>query len=93
MPSASRIARLLVEFGRRPPQQLRKVLVNGEPGLVVRDADGILSVLTLTLDGGRIVAIDVVRDPGKLTRVADMLPGQGPAETGPSGKCRGPADR
>jgi len=44
-----------------------------EPGLVVRDSDGILSVLTLTLDDGRIVAIDVVRDPGKLTRVADSL--------------------
>lgn len=70
---ASRIAALLVAFARRPPLQLRKALVNGAPGLVVRDADGILSVMTLTLDDGRIVAIDVIRDPGKLTRVADLL--------------------
>ncbi len=74
---ASRIAALLVAFARRPPLQLRTALVNGAPGLVVRDADGILSVMTLTLDDGRIVAIDVVRDPDKLTRVADLLPAPG----------------
>ena len=45
----------------------------GAPGLVLRDADGILSVIALTLGDGRISAIDVVRDPGKLTGVADML--------------------
>jgi RNA polymerase sigma-70 factor (ECF subfamily) len=61
---ASRIARLLVGYARRPPLQLRKALVNGAPGLLVRDADGVLSMLSLTLDGGRITAIDVVRNPG-----------------------------
>jgi RNA polymerase sigma-70 factor, ECF subfamily len=70
---ASRIAGLLVGYSRRPPLRLRKALVNGAPGLVLRDADGILSVMALTLDDGRITAIDVVRDPGKLTGVADML--------------------
>jgi RNA polymerase sigma-70 factor (ECF subfamily) len=70
---ASRIAQLLVGYSRRPPLQLRKALVNGAPGLVLRDADGILSVLALTFDGGRITAIDVVRDPEKLTGVADLL--------------------
>jgi RNA polymerase sigma-70 factor (ECF subfamily) len=69
---ASRIAAVLVAFARRSPLQLRTALVNGSPGLVVRDADGILSVMTLTIDDGRIVAIDVVRDPDKLTRVAGM---------------------
>ena len=70
---ASRIAQLLVGYSRRPPVQLREVLVNGAPGLVLRDADGILSVLALTFDDGRITAIDVVRDPEKLTGVAEIL--------------------
>ena len=52
--------------GRRPPQQPRTALVNGAPGLVVRDADGILSVMILTLDDGRTTAIDVIRNPDKL---------------------------
>lgn len=68
-----RIAALLLAFARRPPRQLRKALVNGAPGLVVRDADGILSVMTLTVDDDRIVAVDVIRNPDKLTRVAGLL--------------------
>jgi len=70
---ASRIAELIAVYARRPPLELRKVLVNGAPGLIVRDADGILSVLALTLDAGRVVAIDVVRDPGKLIRVEEAM--------------------
>jgi RNA polymerase sigma-70 factor (ECF subfamily) len=43
--------------------------VNGAPGLVLRDADGVLWVISFTVDGGRIAAIDVVRNPDKLTGV------------------------
>jgi RNA polymerase sigma-70 factor, ECF subfamily len=43
------------------------VNVNGAPGLVV-DADGVRSVIAFTIDGGRITAIDVVRNPAKLRR-------------------------
>ena len=64
---AAPIAALLVGFGRRPPRWMRVALVNGAPGLVIRDADGVLSVMALTVDAGRITAIDVIRDPGKLT--------------------------
>ena len=70
---APRIAGLLVGFARRPPLRVRKALVNGAPGLILRDADGVLSVLALTFDGDRITAIDVVRDPGKLARATDIL--------------------
>ncbi len=70
---APRIAGLLVSFARRPPLRVRKALVNGAPGLILRDADGVLSVLALTFDGDRITAIDVVRDPGKLARATDIL--------------------
>ena len=44
---------------------------NGAPGLVLRDADGVLSVISFTVDGGRIAAIDVVRNPDKLTGVPE----------------------
>jgi len=60
---AAAIARLLTGYARRPPPVFRAALVNGAPGLVGRDADGVLSVLALTVDGGRITAIDVIRDP------------------------------
>jgi RNA polymerase sigma-70 factor (ECF subfamily) len=68
---AAAIARLLLGYARRPPLRMRTALVNGAPGLVIRDADGVLSVMALTVDAGRIVAIDVIRDPDKLTAVAD----------------------
>ncbi|MGQ4599568.1 RNA polymerase sigma factor SigJ [Nocardia sp. R6R-6] len=43
----------------------RAVLVNGRPGLVVFDGTHI-GVFAFTIDDGRIVAIDVVRNPDKL---------------------------
>ena len=48
------------------------VLVNGAPGLVVRDAGQVLSVIALTVDGGRITAIDIIRDPDKLSSVSGL---------------------
>lgn len=72
---AARIAALIVGYARRPPVRMLKAVVNGEPGLVIRDAEDILSVLTLTVDNGRIVAIDVVRDPVKLSSAAALLAG------------------
>jgi RNA polymerase sigma-70 factor, ECF subfamily len=45
--------------------------VNGAPGLVLRDADGVLSVISFTVDGGRIAAIDVIRNPDKLADASE----------------------
>jgi len=70
---AAAIGRLLAGFARRPPLRMRTALVNGSPGLVMRDADGVLGVVALTIDAGRITAIDVIRDPDKLTAAADLL--------------------
>jgi RNA polymerase sigma-70 factor (ECF subfamily) len=72
---ARRIAELAAGYARRPPLRMLKALVNGTPGLVIRDADGVLSVLALTSDGDRVTAIDVIRDPAKLARAADLLDG------------------
>ena len=66
---AQDVARILLGFAARGPAEVRTVLVNGTPGLVVRDAGQVLSVIALTVDRGRITAIDVIRDPGKLTSV------------------------
>jgi len=68
---AERVARDLVLLTRRPPRRLGTATVNGAPGLVVLDADGVLSVVSFTVDGGRITAIDVVRNPDKLSGVQE----------------------
>ena len=40
-------------------------------GLVMRDGDGVLTVIAFTIDAGRITAMDVMRNPDKLTTVPD----------------------
>jgi hypothetical protein len=65
-----------------PPQASRMALVNGAPGVVMRDGFGFLTVISFTVDGGRIVSIDAVRNPDKLTAVPDPA-GPGPARPDP----------
>ena len=43
--------------------------VNGMPGLLGVGADGVAMVMSFTVDDGRIVAIDVQRNPEKLRRL------------------------
>jgi hypothetical protein len=86
---AQNVTRLLLAIARRPPRSVRMVSVNGAPGLVMRDADGVLTVIAFTVDAGRITALDVMRNPDKLTTV----PGpwlSGPALTRPAGVLRHP---
>lgn len=52
-------------------RELHLAQVNGAPGLVVHDADGLLSVVAFTVDTDRITAVDIVRNPDKLTAVRD----------------------
>jgi RNA polymerase sigma-70 factor (ECF subfamily) len=66
---AQNVARWLLALARRPPQGLRMAAVNDAPGLVMRDADGVLTVIAFTIDAGRITALDVMRNPDKLDRV------------------------
>ncbi|MFI0453430.1 RNA polymerase sigma factor SigJ [Actinomadura sp. 6N118] len=68
---ARRVAAALLSYGRGP-MNARLVDVNGAPGLVVRQDDGVLTVAAFTMDAGRIIAIDVVRNPDKLARVPDL---------------------
>ena len=89
---ADHVARMLVSFSRVNHRlggraQTAQVDVNGLPGLVVDDGQ-VTSVISLTVDGGRITAIDVVRNPDKLRHVVTAA--GGPA-AGPGRAGRGPA--
>jgi RNA polymerase sigma-70 factor (ECF subfamily) len=71
---AQRIARALVGLRRASTHDGRTARteitdVNGAPGLIVDDG-GVLSVISLTIDAGRVVAVDIVRNPDKLRHVA-----------------------
>lgn len=65
---AGRVARAMVALARQQPSGYIAD-VNGAPGLVLQPPDGTVSVMSFTLDAGRITAIDVVRNPDKLARV------------------------
>lgn len=65
------VARQLELVFQRPPRAMKIALVNGAPGVVIRDAFGYLTVISVTIDGGRIVSMDAIRNPDKLTAVPD----------------------
>lgn len=65
---AERVARIFTAMGRHYGEAYigSLITVNGAPGLLLtigRD----LSVIAVTVDGGRITSLDVVRNPDKLT--------------------------
>jgi RNA polymerase sigma-70 factor (ECF subfamily) len=69
---AGKVARTVIALSRRGDRaSLRFVDVNGMPGLVARDWNGMASVAAFAVDDGRITAIDVVRNPEKLRDLPD----------------------
>jgi RNA polymerase sigma-70 factor (ECF subfamily) len=66
---ALHVARALITLARKNPQTGRAALVNGAPGAVTIGEDGLVTVLAVTVDDGRIVAIDQIRNPDKLVHV------------------------
>jgi RNA polymerase sigma-70 factor, ECF subfamily len=58
-------------FAKSPSQLLRYGLINGVPGFVTREGDNLLQTTGLQIEGGRIVAIYVMRNPDKLQRVGE----------------------
>jgi RNA polymerase sigma-70 factor (ECF subfamily) len=58
------VARKLREAGHvRTPTPAR---INGQPGVVLHDADGNVETIALEIREGAIVAVDIVRNPDKL---------------------------
>ncbi len=71
---ADRVARALVALDRRRQRDGRPfngevAIVNGSLGVVFHDGQA-LNVMSFAFDAGRIVAIDIVRNPEKLAHVA-----------------------
>lgn len=65
---AEQVARQAQAFSRRGLRRY-PVLVNGLPGLVCMLDGKLFSVMAFTVGGGKITAIDIVRDPTRLSRV------------------------
>ncbi len=68
------VARALVTFGGRMPQEPRVVVtqVNGGPGAVIYSGDIPVAVIVLHLVDGRVREIYLVSNPEKLTAVAGL---------------------
>jgi len=68
-----RIARMFIglrRFHTGSPPPARFVRINGSPGVLTRGGDGNLSAMTFALEGGRVKAVYIVRNPEKLAGVA-----------------------
>jgi RNA polymerase sigma-70 factor (ECF subfamily) len=65
---ADRVARFLVGIGRRQPLQLLPALVNGAPGLLLGRGGELIAAVSLSVSDGRVTALDMVLNPGKLAR-------------------------
>ena len=67
---ADRIARFFLGLMKKAPPglELRRVRVNGQPGLMAVLDGQVLNVLTLDVSDGRIAACYVIRNPEKLAR-------------------------
>jgi RNA polymerase sigma-70 factor (ECF subfamily) len=65
---AEKVARAMLALARQPPAGY-VAEVNGRPGLVVREPDGTISVISIAIDANLITAINIVRNPDKLTHV------------------------
>jgi RNA polymerase sigma-70 factor (ECF subfamily) len=64
---ADRVARFLVNVGSRLGSLRAEVVeLNGSPGLVLWRPDGPEVAASIEVDGGRVVAVHVVRNPHKL---------------------------
>jgi RNA polymerase sigma-70 factor (TIGR02957 family) len=73
----SRVARMLINsfiFGSRlPGVSLRRVEVNGGPGVLILDArQRLIGVLALEIAGGQIRSIDSIANPDKLTHLGPV---------------------
>jgi RNA polymerase sigma-70 factor (ECF subfamily) len=69
---ADRVARFFIGLAQKVPIgfEIRRVLVNGQPGLVTLAGGQVANVLTFDVDdAGKILACYVIRNPDKLARV------------------------
>ncbi|MFK4794840.1 sigma-70 family RNA polymerase sigma factor [Sphingobium sp. ZW T5_29] len=63
----------IARLGSGPSELLRYAFVNGLPGFVTRESDGVLQTTALLIEDGLIRAIYVMRNPEKLRHLNGML--------------------
>jgi RNA polymerase sigma-70 factor (ECF subfamily) len=70
---ADKVARFFIGLMKKAPagMEVRRVRVNGQPGLMTLHEGQILNVLTLDVSAGRIQACFAIRNPDKLARVRE----------------------
>lgn len=76
MAGASEVMRAHAAIARLrhgPSQLLRYAFINGLPGFVTREADGMLQTTALLIEDGLIRAIYVMRNPEKLRHLTDSI--------------------
>ncbi len=79
-----RILRLFSGLRRKlaatPAEFIAPTWIDGLPGYVSRERDGVLQTTALDIEDGHITAIYITRNPDKLQRVAHMLAESGPVQ-------------
>jgi RNA polymerase sigma-70 factor, ECF subfamily len=66
---AQKTAKVMMGFARQGARSVATAQVNGAAGIVAEDVHGVLTVMAITVEAGRIAAIDVMRNPEKLRHV------------------------
>lgn len=66
---AENVARRILTRGTRLAPHARPAIVNGNAGVIVVPGSTPVAVVGFTVEGGRIVEIDLVADPAKLAKV------------------------
>lgn len=71
------LAALVDKAGWDQAEVLRETLIDGLPGQVSRESDAMLQTMAVEIDGGRITAIYVTRNPDKLGHLDRSTPPSG----------------
>ncbi|MCK5745931.1 MAG: RNA polymerase sigma factor SigJ, partial [Oricola sp.] len=75
---SERIAQFFAGYARKgvtsKPKWTRRVVVNGLPGEIAVNADGVLQTTAVDIRGGRVAAVYVTRNPDKLRHLEKLTP-------------------
>lgn len=63
----------IIRLRRGDPELVRRAFVNGLPGFVTREADGMLQTTALLIEDSRVKAIYIMRNPDKLRHVDGIM--------------------
>src|SRR5262245_38791414 len=66
---AENVARRVLARGSRLARHARPAIVNGNAGVIVVPDGRLIAVVGFTIEGGKIVEIDLVANPAKLARI------------------------